>query len=138
MPTPSPNSPVSLISGERVQTRHSVGYYDFAVDGGAVGNIALRGDQIPAGAYILGYKLVVDTALTSGGAATAGLGATANSDLVAATLVSGAPWSTTGSKAEVRGQTAIGDDTALQLTVAVAALTAGAFRVIVEWYKFAA
>lgn len=137
MPTPDPNLPVNF-GGEHASVRRSVGFYDFAVDGGAVGTIALRGDKVPAIAYILGYKIVVDTAVTSGGAATAALGATANGDLVAATVVSGAPWSTTGPKAEVRGQTAVGDDTALQLTVAVAALTAGKFRVIVEWVNFAA
>ncbi|MEV7611318.1 hypothetical protein AB0N61_17670, partial [Microbacterium sp. NPDC089320] len=45
--------------------------YDFAVDGGAVGDIDLtKSPVIPAGAVILGGFVEVDTAVTSGGSAT--------------------------------------------------------------------
>lgn len=139
MPYPNPNLPVRLANGEHVHIRESVGYYDFAVDGGAAGTINLRGDSIPAGASILAYKIGVDTALTSGGSATAALGVAANGDILTATAFGSAPWSTTGTKAEVRGQ-ALSQVTAapIKFTIATAALTGGAFRVRVEWVLAAA
>ncbi len=115
------------------------GEYDFAVDGGAVSTIVLRGDNVvPAGAVILGGYLEVDTAVTSGGAATLGVNSEAAGDLVAATVVSGAPWSTTGRKSITpvfTGATTVKTTAArsLAVTVAVAALTAGKFRVVVVY-----
>ena len=44
--------------------------YDFAVDGGAVGNITLRGGTIPSGAIIVGSTLDQSTAFTGGAGAT--------------------------------------------------------------------
>lgn len=132
----STNQPVSLGLGFKAKKLQAVSFYDFAVDGGAVGTLALRGDAIPTGAYVTSYKIVVDTAVTSGGAATAGLQWNAASDILAATVVSGAPWSTTGNKANA-SSVAVGDGTALDLVIAVAALTAGAFRVVTEYIIFA-
>jgi hypothetical protein len=113
--------------------------YDFAVDGGAVGTINLRGDNtIPAGAYILGGLVDVTTAVTSGGAATVGVNSNASGDIVAAAAVSGAPWSTTGLKSVVpsfTGATAIKTTAqrSLAITIGTAALTAGKFRVTVYY-----
>ena len=45
--------------------------YDFARDGGAVGDIAMRGDALPEGAIITSGMVQVIAAVTSGGAATA-------------------------------------------------------------------
>lgn len=132
MPTPNPNVPVSLGFGNKATKKVAVSFYDFAVDGGAVGTLALRGDKIPTGALVTSTKIFVDTAVTSGGAATLGLGWSATGDVQAATVVSGAPWSTTGSKANVAG-TAVGDGTALDAVIAVAALTAGKFEVYTEY-----
>lgn len=115
-----------------------VARYDFATDGGAVGDITLRGDQqIPSGAVIVDALLIVDTPLTSGGAGTVALKVESSADILSADAVSGAPWSTSGAKrctltatsAPVT-TTAARDVTA---TVGTAALTAGAFRVVV-WY----
>jgi hypothetical protein len=80
------------------------GEYDFAVDAGAIGTIALRGvngtqGPIPSGAYVYGGVLDILTLFTTGTAATAALTVEAANDIVSATVVSGAPYSTAGVKA---------------------------------------
>lgn len=108
--------------------------YDFAVDGGAVGDIALRGDRIPSGAIITDVLLHVETVLTSGGAATVAVKAESAADLNAADAISGAPWSTAGAKrGDLDADTAPVKTTAartLTATVGTAALTAGKFTVL--------
>lgn len=125
--------------------KEATGEYDFAVDGGAASTITLRsapgysvGNDIPIGAIIVGGFVEVDTALTSGGAATVAVNSEGAGDLVAAAAVSGAPWSTTGRKDIVpdnTGSTAV--KTTVQrriaMTVATAALTAGKARVVVYY-----
>lgn len=65
--------------------------YDFAVQGGAVSSIILG--AIPAGNSVLWAEVELITALTSGGAATAGLTLEAAGDIKAvATLISASPW----------------------------------------------
>lgn len=114
-----------------------IGEYDFAVDGGAVSTITLRGDNsIPAGAYILGGFIEVLTAVTSGGSATVAVNSEAAGDLLAAAAVSGAPWSTTGRKSVApvfTGASSLKTTAvrSLAITIATAALTAGRFRVAV-------
>ena len=119
-----------------------VGEYDFATDGGAVSTITLRGSgalgsQIPPGAVSTGGYVEVDTAVTSGGAATVAITTGEGAgDLVAAAAVSGAPWSTTGRKSIVpagTGATSVKTSAArtLSAVIATAALTAGKFRVVV-------
>lgn len=137
MPTPNPNVPVSLGFGNKASKKVAVSYYDFAVDGGAVGTLVLRGDSLPTGALVTSTKIFVDTAVTSGGAATGGLGWSSAGDVQAATVVSGAPFSTTGSKVNVAG-TAVGDGTKLDFAIAVAALTAGKFEVYTEYLVISA
>lgn len=115
--------------------------YDFAVDGGAVGNITLRGDSIPSGAIITDALLSVDTALTSGGAATVSINTESAADINAAAAISGAPWSTTGPKrAGLTATTAPVKTTAARsivATVGTAALTAGKFSVLVFYVELA-
>lgn len=124
---------------ERVKS--AVGEYDFAVDGGAVGQITLRsssvlGSGLPINAVVTGGYVEVDTALTSGGAATAGVDLEGTSDIVAAGVISAAPWSSTGRKSVIpaaTGVTSVKTTTgtrSLKLTIGVAALTAGKFRVV--------
>jgi hypothetical protein len=121
---------------EAVELKVARGRYDFAVDGGAVGEIDLtRTAQIPANAIILGGFIEVDTVLTSGGAATVAVKAEGAADIHAAAAISGAPWSTTGRKTVVpafTGATTVKTTAArkIQATVATAALTAGAFDVV--------
>jgi hypothetical protein len=119
----------------------AVGEYDFAVDGGAISTITLRssnslGNAVGSGAVILGGYIEVDTVVTSGGAGTLGVNSEAAGDLLAATVVSGAPWSSTGRKSIIpvfTGATTVKTTAARALTVTVGAfaLTAGKFRVVV-------
>lgn len=121
--------------------KEASGEYSFAVDGGAVSTITLRssnsaGNSIPGGSVILGGYIEVDTAVTSGGAATISVGSEAAADLLAAAAIGGAPWSTTGRKSVIpvfTGVTTVKTTVArsLTVTVATAALTAGIFRVVV-------
>lgn len=115
----------------------AVAAYDFAVDGGAVGDITLRGDTVPSGAVIVDSLIQVDTVLTSGGAATVAIKTEGAADINAADAISGAPWSTTGPKRGDLTSTAAPVTTtaarSIAATVGTAALTAGAFKVVV-WY----
>jgi hypothetical protein len=127
------------------QIKTAAGEYDFATDGGAVGSITLRsaggaslGAGVPAGSVITGGYVEVDTALTSGGSATVAVTLEGAGDLVAAAAISGAPWSSTGRKSIIpagTGATSVKTTVARNLTatVAVAALTAGTFRVVIYY-----
>lgn len=121
--------------------KEAAGEYSFAVDGGAVSTITLRGggsagNGIPSGSVILGGYIEVDTAVTSGGAATISVGSEGAADLLAAAAISGAPWSTTGRKSVIpvfTGASSVKTTAArsITITIATAALTAGVFRVVV-------
>lgn len=119
--------------------KYARGLYDFATDGGAMGDITLRGDSIPSGAIITDALLHIDTALTSGGAATVAIKTEGAADINNADAVSGAPWSTTGAKrADFTATTAPIKTTAARnivATVATAALTAGKFSAVVEYVE---
>lgn len=119
-----------------------VGYFDFAVDGGAIGAIPLRSNDgaIPALADVLEGYLDIETALTSGGAATISGGVESAVDLFAVTAV--ATFSL--GRKNVLPQPASGSVTAYNairttvarvpaLTVAAFALTAGKLRLILKW-----
>jgi hypothetical protein len=130
---------VGLGTGRR---RLAVALYDFSVDGGAVGDITLRGDTIPSGAIVTDVLINVDTALTSGGSATVALKSEGAADLNSADAISGAPWSTTGAKrGDLTATTAPVKTTAARsvvATVGTAALTAGKFSVYVSYLEIAA
>lgn len=111
------------------------GRWDFAVDGGAIGAIVTTAEKIPAGAYILGGFVEVDTAVTSGGAGTLAVQVEAANDIVNAAAVSGAPWSTTGRKSVIpvfTGATTVLTTVArdISVVIAAAALTAGVVDVV--------
>lgn len=124
------------------QPKIAVGLYDFATDGGAVGDITLRGGSIPSGAIIIDALLHVDTAPTSAGAATVAVKTEGAADINAADAITGAPWSTTGAKrADLTATTAPVKTTAARsivATVGTAALTAGRFKVYVTYVEFVA
>jgi hypothetical protein len=116
------------------------GEYDFAVDGGAVGTIVLRSDDgpIPAGSYIMQSVLDVLTLFTTGAGATAALTIESAGDVVAATIVSGAPYSTTGLKTTLQlgtGASMIKTSASRSpsLVIAVGAITAGKFRFVLQY-----
>lgn len=110
--------------------------YDFAVDGGAISSITLRGETIPQGAVIENTLIRVQTALTGVGASVA-LSSEGAADLQAVAAISGAPWSTTGAKhGSETATTAPITTTAQRSIVAVisaAVLTAGKFEVVVSY-----
>jgi hypothetical protein len=110
------------------------GRYDFAVDGGAVGDIELSAN-LPANAVVIGGFLEVDTVPTSGGSATVAVKIEGAGDIVAAAAISGAPWSSTGRKdivPDFTGSAMVKTTTTRKVTatVATAALTAGVFDVV--------
>lgn len=123
----------------RGEPKTSRAVYDHAVDGGAVGDITLRGDSIPSGAIVIDALLHVDTAVTSGGAATLAIKVEGAADINTADVVSGAPWSTTGAKrADFTATTAPIKTTAARsivATVGVATLTAGKFSVVLTYVE---
>jgi len=116
------------------------GRYDFAVDGGAVGDIELTSEAIPANALVLGGVLEVDTALTSGGSATVGVKVEGAGDIVTAGGIGTAPWSTTGRKDVTPDWNGAGtvkttEPRKIVATVGAAALTAGAFDVVLFYVE---
>lgn len=122
------------MAGENVLSRRVArNVYDFAVDGGAIGTIALRGESIPSGAIVINTLIRVLTPVTSGGAATVALQAESAGDVQAAAAVSGAPWSTAGAKRATLTATSAPVITTAPRTpsavIAAATLTAGKFVV---------
>lgn len=115
--------------------------YDFDDDGGAVSAITLRGDTIPSDAIVVDTFIEVETAVTSGGAATVSIGVEGAADLRAADTLATAPaLSTTGPKRSAvrNGSTDPVKTTAEQsvvATVATAALTAGKFSVVLAYVE---
>ncbi|MER7002213.1 hypothetical protein ABT297_04080 [Dactylosporangium sp. NPDC000555] len=109
--------------------------YDFSVEGGAVGDIVISAEQIPAGAYITHGFVEVDTAPTSSASGALAIKVESAGDIVAGAAVSGAPWSTAGIKSIVpaaTGATAVKTTTARPIvaTIATGALTGGAVDVV--------
>jgi hypothetical protein len=113
------------------------GNYSFAVDAGAVGPITLRSNDgaIPNGSIVVGGFLDVTGAFTTSASGEAAIAVNSAGDLVAATVVSGAPYSTTGLKdlvVDASGSTAIKltADRSPTLTISVGAITAGICRLV--------
>jgi hypothetical protein len=123
---------------EGTGTKWMRGRYDFAVDGGAISSITISAENIPANAIILGGVVEVDTAVTSGGAATLAVQVESAGDIIAAAAVSGAPWSTTGRKSVIpvfTGATTVKTTAARGIVVVIAAatLTAGQVDVLLAY-----
>lgn len=112
------------------------GFYDFAVDGGAISTITLRSDRgpIPNGALIVSGVLDIDTACASA-TGTMAIQSEAAADILAATAQAGL---TTGRKDVIPDGTG---STAVELTaarnpalvIATAAFTAGKFTLSLFW-----
>lgn len=119
-------------------TKWARGDYSFAADGGAVGNINL-GTSVPSGALVLSAYMEVTAAVTGAGASVA-LQIESAGDVQAAAAISGAPWSTTGLKlSSARTRAAVPlkttADRDIVAVVSAAVITAGAFRVYVEYIE---
>jgi hypothetical protein len=114
-----------------------VGNYSFAVDGGGTGAKTLRSEDgpIPTGSVVTGGYLDVTTAFTTAASGEAAVAVEGAGDLIAATVVSGAPYSTTGRKdviVDATGSTAIKTTAARSptLTISVGAITAGVAKLV--------
>ncbi len=111
--------------------------YDFAKDGGAVGDIALRGDRLPNDAVITSGMIHVNTAVTSGGLATVALSVLAAEDVLAATAKASLTLNALLDTVPVgTAATAIRTTSAglgVTMSIAVAALTAGKITVALEY-----
>ena len=107
--------------------------YDFATLGGAVSTITLTGDALPANAIVIGGFMEVLTLLAAGLNATGALQLEGANDLLAATVIAGAPWSSIGRKAIIpvfTAASAVKTSVARTpaLVVGVAAVTSGKFN----------
>ena len=126
--------------GVRGHRKTAVATYSFATHGGAIGDIALTSDTIPSGAILLDSYIRVTTPVTSAGAATLALKVQSAADVNAADAVTGAPWSTAAAhRGDLLATGAPVTTTAARTvvaTVGTAALTAGAFTVVVEYIEF--
>lgn len=127
-----------IIEGtDRLKT--AIAEYDFAVDGGAIGSIPMRGGTatlgggLQSGAVVMSGYIEVDTPLTSGGAATVAVTSEGAGDIQAAAVVTGAPWSTTGRKAVTFTGAKMTANRTPTVVVAAFALTAGKFRVVLVY-----
>ena len=112
--------------------------YDFAVDGGTAGAITLKdefGDAVylPDNAVIVGAWVEAVTDNTSGGSATIALGYTgAATALLAATDFDNAMWDV--NKVTALALTKTTQKSSVLATIAVAALTAGKWNVMIHYY----
>lgn len=123
------------------RTKRAIGKYDFAVDGGAVGTIALTGSLlIPSGAVITGGFVKVTTQLTSGGSATIACQVEAANDILTAVAV--ASWTTgvknilpAGTTGALTTSTRVLTTAARDISIVIGTvdLTAGVFYVVLDY-----
>ena len=113
--------------------------YDFAVHGGAVGDIA-TGCRVPNGAVIVNaFATVVTAATSTNSTATIAFKANAANDIFTAAAVSGAPFSSTGQKLAIPDLATVADyktmtaERELTMSIAVEALTAGKINFYVTY-----
>jgi hypothetical protein len=125
-------------AGFGLEPKLSVAYgeYDFSKDGGAIGDIALRGSIVPKDAIIVGGFLYVNAACTSDGAATIALKTEGAADILAATPV--ATFALNAIIAVVPVFTAatmkrMTDNRYIVASIAAFALTAGKFVVVLYY-----
>lgn len=141
MPNIQPGTYKIGAPGTEGRPKYARFYYDFAVDGGLVSSITMRGDAMPASAIVTDSLIHVDTAVTAGASGTIGLTLESAADMQTAVVVTGAPWSTTGAKrGTMTATTAPVKTTAVRSLVAVvgtAAVTAGKFSVVLTYVELA-
>lgn len=111
--------------------------WDFARDGGAIGDIAFRGPQIPSGFRITSAFLETITGLTGGSNATIAIKLNAANDILSEVVLTNFaaagvdPGIPVGTAATAVKATA---NRTVYLTVGTAALTAGKMRVVFYGY----
>ena len=111
--------------------------YDFAVEGGAVSSIPIDLNRtIPSGSIIIGAIVECTTACTSGGSATITLGVLSSNDILTITNFDAAPFTGTTQYLQKTTTSTIllsTDLTNVDVTIGTAALTAGVFRVYLQY-----
>ena len=107
--------------------------YDHAKDGGAQGDIPLRGGDIPSGCVTGDGQLLVEDAVTSGGAATVALKLVAAADVKAATAIASLGAGDTGTT--LAGVATGAVRRVLNATIGAADLTGGKFKVAVPFFR---
>nr|WP_321465158.1 hypothetical protein [uncultured Desulfobulbus sp.] len=111
--------------------------YDFTRDGGAIGDITLRGDSLPDDAVVTGGMVQVKTTCTGGASATISLKVESAADVMAATAMAGLVSNALidvepdGTAANAIRTTENGRQ--VVATIATAALTAGKLIVALEY-----
>jgi len=111
--------------------------YDFAVDGGAIGTVALRGDRLPLDAIVTSGMVHTNAAFTSSGAPTVTLGVETAVDVLASTLKGALTLNAlldtvpVGTAATSIRTTTVGKG--ITMTIGVAAITAGKLTVAMEY-----
>lgn len=123
--------------------KYAIASYDFAVHGGAISTIEIDGALLPRGSVVLPGRIVVFTAVTSGGSATVAVGTrnrVAGTDISTTNLLTATAIGTMG----VAGVNALNtagvsllsttDDATITITIATAALTAGKFDIYVPYF----
>ena len=111
--------------------------YTFGTDA-ATGTVALTAKSLPVGATIVGGYLDVTTALT--GTGNAALQVQAANDIVSATAISGAPWSTISKTAIIPVWTfatwvTLATSAKQPSVVLTGTLTAGVFNLYLFWIE---
>lgn len=138
-------APLDPILGTQLHRTKNVvkGIYDFAIQGGAIGSVALVDDDgakvsLPAGAIVMKVLVEVKTAPLSAGSATLSLGVNSAVDLLAATakaslsvgaLLDGVPVNTAVTAVKVP----IAADLQVKAAIAVAVLTVGRVEFFIEY-----
>lgn len=114
--------------------------YDFAVDGGDVGGIPLKDTAglplvIPDKAIVINSHIEIETAVTSGGSATVAFGLEGNTDAFKAATGKASLTLDAVFAASNDLPLKMAAPTAVLGTVAVAALTAGKFRIFIKYLE---
>lgn len=143
---------MSMFKNDGVHAKEYI--YDFAVDGGAVGDIELSSKAnshlLPEGAIVKAVYMKVVTAFTSGGSATLTVGNAADKDgymasIAVASLTANAGfshasqagallWDNTNDASLAYIVTSSANTQNLSITIGTAAMTAGKAVIVVEYY----
>jgi hypothetical protein len=112
--------------------------YDFAIDGGAVGNITLRGGRVPGGSIVTDVFTQLVTPLAGGtGTDTVSLTLESAGDVQAAVARNGAPWTGAGSKRHSFTSTTAPIVTTTErgvvMNISASVLTAGKFNTFIRY-----
>jgi hypothetical protein len=120
--------------GIKNKLNHQEYVYDFSVLGGAVASYNMSGNLLPLGAVVLKCQAVVETAFTSGGAATLSIGDSASATkYAAATAVASLVDGFLLTEAGVPNTVSASNERQVVVAIAAAAMTAGKLRIMIDY-----